>query len=472
MPRGNKPKDPLTNSSKNYSANEPKGVPRKVREQLAVDIKEAGGIQDFDKEEKFALDQLLNKRKDVYLERGNPLRHKMRNLVADWKSHSKEKHLSKVVVPYMIQRVEDSSNEADDESTNTATFSQHSCQPVKSKDCNNSTKKSSNCADEDEGLCSNLKETTSPLPKKTKPKPHIPIASKKTQLSAHKRVWNRNMANELGKTLVVKMPDNGLHFAIVWVDSKLSNLEFVVSEDGFSVLQRSKTPQPDSASDLLSHCTWASDPFHVVINSVNAELKMLKEKAQAKQKDQWTNSEVITLDEEVVRAFVDIHGNPTNSVGYNGNSDGRQIITFFLKTMEAHRTIPSKGNFTNSDSTKQGPTGMEVGDEDGSFCDESVQDVRSEMDEKFNLFADQMKSMMGAFQQMQQQQQHFQQQMTHHVQTQQANQQAAQGTTILCRLTNKLHKATCTTILCLTMLLQMVGSRCPKNVDLSQMCPS
>jgi len=370
---------------------------------------------------------LLNRRKDIYLERGNPLRHKIRNLVADWKTYSREKYLSKVVIPYIIQRVEEPLEEKDDDSINTATYL-----PAADEERNNTTAETNYCTDEEQDFSFNIIEPASNPKTKKKSRPDIPISIKKPRSSttSHPKKTLNNMANELGKTLVVKMPDNGMYFAIVWVDSKLTNLEFVVSEDGCSVIQRSKTPQPASASTLLSHCSWAKDPFHVVVNSVNAELKTLKEKAQTKLKDQWTNHEIITLDEEVLRAFVDIRGNPTNSIGYNSDADGRQIITFFLKTMEAHRTVPSKGKFTNSNTQTSNDatgdngsrTGMDVGDEDDvSDCfEESVQDVKSEMDEKFNSFAEQMKTMMGAFQQMQQQQQQFQSQVHQHYQSQQA----------------------------------------------------
>ena len=80
------------------------GVPVEVRAQLAIDIEAAGGIQDFDKGKKQALDQLLNNpSRNIYGVRGSSLRLQIRNLVyTQWKKFTREKYLAKVVIPHIV----------------------------------------------------------------------------------------------------------------------------------------------------------------------------------------------------------------------------------------------------------------------------------------------------------------------------------------------------------------------------------
>ena len=82
-----------------------RGVPLFVRKQLARDIQNKGGINEFDRHEPQGLDKLLNNpdRKE-YGGRGDPLRKKIANLVTNqWKTWPTEKYYTRVVIPYVIQ---------------------------------------------------------------------------------------------------------------------------------------------------------------------------------------------------------------------------------------------------------------------------------------------------------------------------------------------------------------------------------
>ena len=227
--------------------------------------------------------------------------------------------------------------------------------------------------------------------------------------------------NELGKKIVVPLP-LGLYFVGIWAECNLKNIEYVISEDGFSVVQRVKKPNPKSASDLLSFYTWHNDQLNVVVRSVEDALIKLKDKTSAE--DKWTESEIVTLEEEVIRVFVDSRGNPLeeDEVGHRVDEDGRQFITFFLKTVEAHRTTPKKATFGRGS-----PNGMNVGGDDESeamFEEQTVEEVRAEMDELRNDIAKQHKQQMEMQraqmeqqkQQMELQQQQIQQQMQQQMQ--------------------------------------------------------
>jgi hypothetical protein len=99
--------------------------------------------------------------------------------------------------------------------------------------------------------------------------------------------------NDLGEMILIKLP-NGLYFVKAWVDSKLDSsiLEIVVHDSGRKVMKRSKKPTAKkSASDLLLEMgySWARDPNHLVVASLEAELKNIQS-SREKEKDEWQES--------------------------------------------------------------------------------------------------------------------------------------------------------------------------------------
>ena len=96
---------PSSAVSKGGTTKEERGVPKYVRKQLARDIHQKGGIQEFDRQEPQGLDKLLNNpNRTEYGERGDPLRKQIANLVTNqWKVWPTEKYYDKVVIPFVIQ---------------------------------------------------------------------------------------------------------------------------------------------------------------------------------------------------------------------------------------------------------------------------------------------------------------------------------------------------------------------------------
>ena len=82
--------------------------------------------------------------------------------------------------------------------------------------------------------------------------------------------------------------------------------------------------------------------------------------------------------------------------------DGRILITFFLKSVEAHEVGSSKLKFGNNNSSNAGPTNMDTG----------TTDLRDEMEDLVNELAEQQRRQMDHQQrQMEFQQQQMQKQM-------------------------------------------------------------
>lgn len=367
-----------------------RGVPVKVRKQLAIDIEAAGGIQDFDKEKRFSLDDILSKKEHIYKDTKHPLRRKIQNLVyTQWKHFPRDKYFEKVLIPFLIRPEAPPS-----------VSSNRSKKPVQ----------------EPKARIPESNQPTTPTSNWTTP------LKKNTNFQGRS---NRTMTmNKLGEKIVKYLP-KGIILVVYWVDCKLSNMEIVISEDGYSVKQRKKTPNPKGANELLSHYAWAKDDFNVAVVTLDDEVLTLKNASkQHNIADGWDEKVIVSLDEEVIRSFVDNKGNLSNHIGYNNDGEGHQYITFFLKTTEAHHTIPQKGTFSNdgctsstSNGTNDGTSGMDTGDNGA----EAVEDVRAEMDGRMNEINDQMRRMMGQmgnfFSSMQQQQQQLAN-ITAHLQSQ------------------------------------------------------
>lgn len=214
-----------------------KGVPEETREQLARDIAEAGGTQNFDEAKSHALEEILNSKPLVHKDKNHPLRKKLRNLVStQWKVWPHEKHLELVNIPFGI------------------------CSPSTSSGFDRKLP-NRNTIDQ---VC----EAPTPTPKEIK---------KRELVSSDKTKQKETMTNKLGKKVVVRLP-KGLFFCIVWVDSKLSNVEPSISKDGCSVVLKSCSPNPASVRQLLSHCAWAADEDNVITSTVDEVIRALKPK--------------------------------------------------------------------------------------------------------------------------------------------------------------------------------------------------
>ena len=358
-------------------------MPDYVREQLAQDIEAGGGIKHFEKIPN-ALEILLNNpaKSHIYgdFPKQSPERRRLRNLVYAWKKFSAEDYFEKVLIPFVLPH-------------NKTTFGSTAAPPEPS-------------TFEEPSLWNISKDDEVSSTRKVKTKTKQSPSQKQTM-------------NVLGKHMVVPLP-KGLCFVGVWAECNLSNLEFIISEDGCSVIQRTKKPNPKDASSFLAHYPWSRDADNVVVSSVDDALQQLM-RNQSSEKEMWTETELVSLDKEVIRVFVDNRGKPlvgenVPSVGHRTDEDGRKVITFFLKTVDAHRTSPAKAKFAGNTH----PSGMNIGgDEEGSmFAEETVDDVRAEMDERFDevqtamqkmmmqqqqTIQQQMQSMMAFMQQMQQQ---------------------------------------------------------------------
>jgi len=308
-------------------------------------------------------------------------RKQLGNLVQRWKGFSKEDCLEKVYIPHIIKRADDGG--------------------ASNNDINNP---------KDE-----LDNKPAPLkpPRRSTPQMHKPAPSITQKIHSEEKVSTMN--NLLGKKIVVPLT-KGRIFVAVWVNSKLANEEIIISKDGCSVYQRSKEPHPVDASELLAHCTWGGDPENVIVSTVDKELQQLL--PNGGDPDKWITKEIVTLEEEVVRSFVDTTGKTSNHIGHNVDKDGKRYITFFLKTMKSHRKAPSKGIYTNNNSGN-GPTGMDVGDglsmsgDDGcSLLEETVdpvEDVHAEMDQKLSNISNALQGMLEEMRKAQAQQEQQQQ---------------------------------------------------------------
>ena len=366
------------------------GVEKSVRIQLAKDIEQLGGPLEFEKKEGIVALLRREDRQEIYgpFVQKSPTQKKLFNLLHAWKQYSsKEEWLSKVYIPLVIQ-----ANDSDLGQEPQSVSPNH--QPP-------------------------AREPTKQIPSANKPRtsPAQPPSTATNQKSFE------NM-NRLGKQILVPLP-KGLYLVAVWAECNLSNIELSISSDGYSVIKRTKKPDPSDASELLAHYAWANDPDNVVISSLDDAL----EEIRRDDPEQWVEAELVTLQKEVIRVFVDHRGRPlgdnASSVGQRTDEDGRKIITFFLKTVDAHRTKPAKVKFGG------GPSGMNVSSDDSSnsmFAEETVEDVRAEMDDMRRQFEEmmsvqqrnlqeqnqtmqqQMQQMMGFMQQISQQNQQPQQQ--------------------------------------------------------------
>ena len=192
-------------------------------------------------------------------------------------------------------------------------------------------------------------EPSSTFSIKTKPKaaPASPIVDTSPQPVLTKQTASSTpimTEDEMGKIITTKL-ENGLIFCTAWVDTKLDKniLKILVADDGMSVIQKTKKPEPQPASQMLSMYPWASDRSNGIIINMDAKMKRLR-KLDSK-KDKWVTKTLLQLDEEVMRKFVDIDGTLSNNVFHKRDDDGRQRVSFMLKSVQSHDT--EEGNFVD-----------------------------------------------------------------------------------------------------------------------------
>ena len=208
-----------------------------------------------------------------------------------------------------------------------------------------------------------------------------------------------NRSNKFGDIISISTP-TGLIFTTVWVDTKLDPgiLQIVISNDGRKVLKREKKPMPANSNEMLMGMyPWAQDKNNVVVAALNAEIKAVKKRETVA--TQWVETVLLDLPEECVRNMVNLNGDPTKEIKFKTDADGRQRIAFFLKTLRAHEDAPEAGTFSNCNvggaaGTAGNPEGMDVGDDvdDFSTIEETVDDVRAEMDTRFQTMAAEVQS--------------------------------------------------------------------------------
>jgi hypothetical protein len=158
---------------------------------------------------------------------------------------------------------------------------------------------------------------------------------------------NTMTVNDFGKRIVVPLP-NGLIFCIVWTNVKLdpSTLQIKVAKDGYSVIQRIAKPIPFDASELLEEYNWGMDSHHFVVQALEDATKKMKKAVNETNK--WVESPLISLDKEIIGSFVNCRGDKTNTLEAAVDNEGRQRISFFVKTVESEEVGPCDAKFGSS----------------------------------------------------------------------------------------------------------------------------
>jgi hypothetical protein len=111
------------------------------------------------------------------------------------------------------------------------------------------------------------------------------------------------------------------------------------------------------------------------------ELNRLKIGAQRDKK--WDEETIVDLKEEVLIIFYDVHGAATNQIlDHRDQSDGRQWISYFVKTVRAQEA-PQVGTFSSDDDQRMA---------DAEDVDETVTtaELRQEMDERLRQMGEEM----------------------------------------------------------------------------------
>ena len=205
----------------------------------------------------------------------------------------------------------------------------------------------------------------------------------------------KTFENDVGEKLVIKSK-KGIYLVMVWVDSDLHMLEFWVNENGRKVMMKTKTPSANVRAkkilmEMGSHYGWAANEDHNLVTELDAELDAIRAAREAPRDDGWVDNTLLDLDEEVVRSIVDYKGNPTNVIDHYKDSDGRQRICFFLKTVRSNGLAPP-ARYTKSDHGIRDFDEDSMVDEEETVSSEKVERFREEMDERFNQMANDIRT--------------------------------------------------------------------------------
>lgn len=158
-----------------------------------------------------------------------------------------------------------------------------------------------------------------------------------------------NTMNEYGEKIVLCLP-GGIIFCAIWTHIMLDpdRLKIEIAKDGCSVIKKEAMPEPDD-EDLLKSFDWNNDDRHFVVKHVKDEVERMRR--ALKDGVKWKESTVIALKKEVFRHFVDCYGNASNDVYSDYDTERRQRIIFFLKTVDSE-AAPRPASIVTSPSTR------------------------------------------------------------------------------------------------------------------------
>lgn len=133
---------------------------------------------------------------------------------------------------------------------------------------------------------------------------------------------------------------------IAWVAQRLDTniLEIVIQKR--QVIKRTKKPSArQNAAKMLEAMgyDWASTRNHSVVKSLEDTLSEIQEEREAIHDNGWEEEVICEFPEDVLNYFVDVDGNPTGCASYDIDKDGRQSISFFVKTVcSRERAAPAR----------------------------------------------------------------------------------------------------------------------------------
>lgn len=175
-------------------------------------------------------------------------------------------------------------------------------------------------------------------------------------------------ANELGELIMLYF-ECGLIFVNYWVDSNLSGLELNIRDDGLGVVLKSKRPIAKQAYDVIPNYSWANDPKNFVVKGLETELEKLNHKFK---KEASKEKVICEFKEKVSLSFYDVNGEKTNDVMHRQDNEGRQSISFFVKTVRSIKDTPTAGVFVSNDFSPENDQDM---DDSGSEAAELKKQV-------------------------------------------------------------------------------------------------
>jgi len=157
---------------------------------------------------------------------------------------------------------------------------------------------------------------------------------------------NNNMSytGEYGDKIVVHM-SHGLIFCAIWTNLVLDPniLQFEITADGKSVVQKELMPEPCIEDLLTSFNLLKANKSHIVTASLDTVMREMNRVYSSK--NVWKTSTVLLFDKEVIRQFVDTDGTQTNQIYSDQDDKGRRRIMFFLRTLESMDSGPQPADY-------------------------------------------------------------------------------------------------------------------------------